>query len=80
MPLFPSVLPSASSLCPDPPLVLHPFSQTAKHLRLPAPPSLLHQWSPQAQLSKSPRGGEQSGVPGLRSTQEGVSQCERTFV
>lgn len=32
-----------------------PFSQTAKHLRLLAPPSLLHQWSPQAQLSRSPK-------------------------
>lgn len=31
-------------------------------------------------LGEVPRGGEQSGVPGLRFTQEGVSQCECKFV
>lgn len=83
MPFFPSVLSSASSLCPDPPLVLHPLLQNCKAPAAPSSsspgprlvPSGSAQHMPQSGRA-SPRGVEQAEVPGLRLTQEGGSQCE----
>lgn len=37
------------------PLSHIPFSQTARHLLLPAPPPQGHQWSLQARLSRCPK-------------------------
>lgn len=52
-----SHLPSLQHLpfAPIHPLSCILFSQTAKHLQLPAPPSQIHQWSLQAQLSTCPK-------------------------
>lgn len=54
MPPFPSSLQHLSCALTHS-LSCIPFSQTAKPLQLPAPPSLPHQWPLQAQLSRNPK-------------------------